>query len=376
MKKLLGFITLFILCLSVEAQQTVVNNLQVNSAKGVPPSQVMPLNGGVAYLDVNGILRKSTALALLGSKVTNVAPLNDSTLTITTDNGSTTVLVRGLFTLSRQRWFDSLRLGLIKDTINVQKVGAGFGSVYSNTAGTAIQVRGIQGSTTVGVVKNNDSSLTVSSLLSFIGSVTTTGGNSNQIALVGDVDIPVDGTMYGKIGGAKGWFALSQFPVVNTSTNTNGLISAQKEKRLDSTIKVVNYTLSGTYDPIVTASPTLDSMIFLGIKVRGATNSGLSVTNQGGTFANDYVIDLSATTWLKGQAGTATKSGDGSTLVFTIAHGLTGVTSASPVIVTPRLPAAAGAFYVTVDATNITLTYSSAPASGTNNLSWNYVIKP
>lgn len=376
MKKLLGLIGLLMLGLTVVAQQTVVNNLQVNAAKGVPPSQVLPVNGGLAYLDVNGILKKSTPLALLGSKVTNVTVLNDSTLTITTDNSSSSILVRGLFTLSRQRWFDSLKAGLIKDTIQVQKVGTGFSVLYSNTPGTALRSYTIQGSTTVDVIRNSDTTLTISSLLGFINSIGLSGGNSNQVSLIGDQPLPADGTLYGKIGGSKGWFSLSQYPVVNTTTNTNGLMSSIKQKRLDSTIHVINFTSGGTYDAQLVASPTLDSLIAKGLKVRGATNSGISVTNVGGTFANDYVADLSASTWLKGQGGTATQSGTGSATAFTIAHGLSGVTSSSIVVVSPKTAAAAGSYSITVDATNITITYGSAPASGTNNLSWNYILKP
>lgn len=64
--------------------------------------------------------------------------------------------------------------------------------------------------------------------------------------------------------------------------------------------------------------------------------------------------------------GTFTGSGDGSTTVFNIAHGLAG----TPVkwSVTPNTAGAAGAFYVTADATNLVVTYSAAPASGTSNV--------
>lgn len=72
--------------------------------------------------------------------------------------------------------------------------------------------------------------------------------------------------------------------------------------------------------------------------------------------------------WQTENSGTYTASGDGSTTQFTIAHGL--VAEPSKVTVTPASADAAGDFYVTKDATNIYINYKTAPASGTDNLSW------
>lgn len=70
-------------------------------------------------------------------------------------------------------------------------------------------------------------------------------------------------------------------------------------------------------------------------------------------------------------SGQVTLSGTGSATAFTIAHGL--ASTPSSVRVTPGSAAAATPFYVTSDATNITVTFTTAPASGTNNvvLNWN-----
>ena len=65
-------------------------------------------------------------------------------------------------------------------------------------------------------------------------------------------------------------------------------------------------------------------------------------------------------------SGKATFSGDGTTTTFTIAHGL--VSTPSSVRVTPCSADASGDFYVTADATNITVTYGTAPPSGTDNV--------
>jgi hypothetical protein len=69
-------------------------------------------------------------------------------------------------------------------------------------------------------------------------------------------------------------------------------------------------------------------------------------------------------------SGKSTFSGDGSTKTFTIAHSL--VSTPSKVLVTAGSDAAKGDFYVTADATNITVTYATAPPSGTNNVVLNW----
>jgi len=70
-------------------------------------------------------------------------------------------------------------------------------------------------------------------------------------------------------------------------------------------------------------------------------------------------------------AGTDTQSGDGTTTVFTIAHGL----NETPIVanVWAESADANGDFYVSgKDGTNIEITYASAPPSGTNNLTWGF----
>jgi len=74
--------------------------------------------------------------------------------------------------------------------------------------------------------------------------------------------------------------------------------------------------------------------------------------------------------YLTENGGTATFSGDGTTKTFTIPHGL----AATPTVVKleAKTADAAGDKYWTADATNITVTFLTAPPSGTNNvvLSW------
>lgn len=76
------------------------------------------------------------------------------------------------------------------------------------------------------------------------------------------------------------------------------------------------------------------------------------------------------TTYTDDTKGRATLNGTGAATTFTIAHGMDA--APSMVIVTPGSSAASTAYYVTVDATNITVTYTVAPASGTGNVVLNW----
>lgn len=55
---------------------------------------------------------------------------------------------------------------------------------------------------------------------------------------------------------------------------------------------------------------------------------------------------------------------------FTVAHGYGAIPLSYQV--TAASASATGAYYVTADATNLTITYLTAPASGTNNLIWKW----
>lgn len=80
---------------------------------------------------------------------------------------------------------------------------------------------------------------------------------------------------------------------------------------------------------------------------------------------------ISVTGGINTSSGSATQSGNASTTVFNIPHGLT--TTPSNVVIEPNSVDALGDFTWTVNATNIVLTYQVAPPSGTNNLTWNWI---
>lgn len=110
----------------------------------------------------------------------------------------------------------------------------------------------------------------------------------------------------------------------------------------------------------------------------GSFNGNLAGTTY--TAARTWTLpDATGTVALVENTGTMlrlTGSGTGAITTISIPHGLTGVSSSSIAIVQPINAASAGVSYVTTDATNINIVYTVAPASGTNNLSYNVSIKP
>lgn len=102
----------------------------------------------------------------------------------------------------------------------------------------------------------------------------------------------------------------------------------------------------------------------VGGNVAAAWTGFTPVDGRGNVFYNgSATVQTSA-------SGKSTQSGNGATTAFTIAHGLS--TTPSTVRVTPGHSASAILFYVTADATNITVTFSSAPASASNNVVLNW----
>lgn len=114
---------------------------------------------------------------------------------------------------------------------------------------------------------------------------------------------------------------------------------------------------TGTGNVVFSASPTL-------------TGTPLSTTATAKTNTTQI-----ATTAFVGKQFTATASGTGAATTITFAHGVSGVTSANSVIVMANNAAAGGIIYATMDATNVSVVYSVAPATGTNNLLYSVSIR-
>ena len=146
-----------------------------------------------------------------------------------------------------------------------------------------------------------------------------------------------DGTSWLALGGAAG-----SVTATSTTTFTNKTVNPANNTIADTT-PAAGDLLKGNGTKYVQLG-------------RGSANQVLQV-NSGGT-------DVAWASLQSERTGKSTASGNGSTTVFTIAHGLgsnptyTFVTCSSHTI---------GTSYTT-DATNITVTFASAPGSGTNNV--------
>jgi hypothetical protein len=105
------------------------------------------------------------------------------------------------------------------------------------------------------------------------------------------------------------------------------------------------------------------------MRTSAADKSGLGALAEQDTITVSQISDYVAP--VVNNSGQSVQSGDGTTTSFTISHGYSGV----PVmwLVTPASTDAKGEQYTTADGTNITVHYTTAPASGTNNLTFNWM---
>jgi hypothetical protein len=146
------------------------------------------------------------------------------------------------------------------------------------------------------------------------------------------------------------------------------LLTADDQVTLDGfattlTNKTINLTNNTVTD---TSTATGDILRSNGTKfIRFAKGTGLQVlrTNSGATDIEWATIS----SYTEGK-GTTTKSGDASTTTFTQAHGLG--STPSFFVVVPTSTDADSEFYLTADATNITITYPFPPPTGTSNLTY------
>jgi len=162
------------------------------------------------------------------------------------------------------------------------------------------------------------------------------------------------------------------------SETVEGIIIANNNFRGSS------WTTANTYDQIY---GRLTRTIIVGNNFCGASKSryainataGTGVIAAGNTFTGHVTGVIRALNSFKQywhiygnegliteNRGTATFSGDGATTTFTIAHGL--ADTPRTYRVQPASNDAAGDFYVTADNTNLTVTYLTAPPSGTDNI--------
>lgn len=303
MKRIFALIALVCFWQVGMSQTTIANQLQIVSGKGAPPATAMPSNGGLAYIDNLGIVKKSSIPGLLGKKVDSALRLNDSTIQFATINGTYNVTIRGLYDVKTKTWVDSVHAGLYKDTVQVQNRGGGQTRLAGvSAASDSLQISTLRDSTDIGFNKYTDSS--VAAYLKTTGVTANTYGDpthypviqvdskgrvvsaSNQsVAGSGTTNISVVATTVAdSVKSSSGSTGVIPAAVAGVSA---GVTTAAKQARYDSLVTVNN---SGHGRPLLRAPATLDSLIARGIDMVGAGR--LSVTYTGNNDSVSYAFAL------------------------------------------------------------------------------------
>ena len=116
-----------------------------------------------------------------------------------------------------------------------------------------------------------------------------------------------------------------------------------------------------------------------GILALTGSTGNLIISNRayGNTTADINIIESDNTIkhnlgYVTENSGTETFSGDGSTTTFSFAHGLAGTPTHVEISATSADTRAAMPYSWSADATNVTITFATAPASGTDNVTFSW----
>lgn len=174
--------------------------------------------------------------------------------------------------------------------IAVSQAGTGFNVNYSNTTGTILFNRGLNGSTFISITKNVDSSLTFSSLYTFPQSVTITG---TSVSLINDQSSPGNSYLYSTTAaGVKQWNPFVSMPLATPSSA--GLLSSVLQSKINTNIIAANY--GSVYDSVFFAPLTKDTFYAARFHFVANTATGLSLSTTGSTLGlNFYTYGIDTT---------------------------------------------------------------------------------
>lgn len=304
MKRIFALIALVCFWQVGMSQTTIANQLQIVSGKGAPPATAMPSNGGLAYIDNLGIVRKSSIPGLLGKKVDSALKVNDSTIQFATINGTYNIILRGLYDVKTKTWVDSVHAGLYRDTTIVRNKGGGQTGLSGTSAlGDTLQIASLRDSTGIGFNKYSDSS--VAAYIKPTGVTPNTYGDATHYPIIhiqadGRIDVGSNQSVAG-----SGTTNISVVPTtiadtVKSSSGSPGIIpaavagvsagvtTAAKQARYDSLVTVNN---SGHGRPLLRAPATMDSLVARGIDITGSGR--LSATYTGNNDSVSFALAFS-----------------------------------------------------------------------------------
>jgi len=362
--------------------QVVANDIYANkrlnlavTPLGSVSNPVLVLNNGVVDTIPGGSFAPSTGSSVYVNKTDSGNVANNYVTYGKYLYGSNTLVNK--FLSGNQNTFTNIpNSGLTNSTISGISLGSNLATL---TFGAHLITGGssYNGSTAVTITSDATNANTANAIVSrgasgqiAVGAIASTGVTSTSTITAGSPlinsfiapSVVASGLMntgpyttFGVANSTNNAFAM-QFTYAGAGSNNNrmsfGIISNNPWIDIYSNrLKLPRHTASQ-----LLATDTASNVVAIAI------GNGLSYT--GGTIS-------STTSQIR-----LTGSGTGAATTISIPHGLSGVTSASIALVQPINAASAGVSYITTDATNINIVYTVAPASGTNNLSYNVSIKP
>lgn len=191
------------------------------------------------------------------------------------------------------------------------------------------------------------------------GNVSTTASNTygdfDQIFRSGKLDVsnPANTFNYSITGSAIVAARAATLPLLTADDTFEMLAMAQTptNKTINIDQNTIKHSTTNAAGDILTNNATQF--------IRLARGTALQVLR-----VNSGATDIQWATLDSERVGKSTASGNGATTVFNIAHGL----GSNPTYAFVDVSSVTNAYTYTTDATNIVITFSTAPASGTNNV--------
>lgn len=300
MRKILAFLALLITYNVVCAQTTIVNQIQVKTGVGAPPTTQLPANGGIAYYDASGYIKKSTVASIIGSKIDTMTKINDTTIQIVSYGVPTTIKILGLYDYVSKGFVDSLRFGLKKDTIFLSNVGTG---QSIGAAGASLQLSTFLDSTDVGFAKHSDGTM-----VPYLKAPTSTGSSAGDATHVAQVTIDAKGRVKSLTSVAITGVGGGTKKTINPQNANYTLVGADSTTYI-TVNRSTNDTIYVPDDGTVAMGPPVNMDIyqlgtgkvcFLPLNGSVTVNAPYGKNRTGAQYSKASLNKISANTWIVG----------------------------------------------------------------------------